>query len=91
MADDFAAALRAEKVGERSSDGTWTCECGGKFLTDLDLYMHRRHAATHQRCSLCDGRGCENGCGRDGGCEDAHSGPASHKVCSKCRGSGKES
>ena len=47
MADDFAAALRAEKVGERNDDGSWTCECGLTFVGYIDLYMHRRYDARH--------------------------------------------
>lgn len=40
-------------------------------------------------CPTCYGAACEEGCGLVGGhCEMAHSGPASHKVCRTCGGSG---
>lgn len=40
-------------------------------------------------CPTCDGEGCEEGCGRRGGCDDAYSGPDSHKTCRSCRGWGR--
>lgn len=45
---------------------------------------------TDDWCSLCGGNGCEYGCGhRYHGCKSAHLGPNSHRICRKCRGSGR--
>ncbi len=46
--------------------------------------------AENDKCTLCMGDGCEYGCARggDGGCEMAHAGPDSHRVCMRCGGSG---
>lgn len=41
-------------------------------------------------CSLCGGNGCEYGCGHKyGGCQSAYLGPDSHRICHKCKGSGR--
>lgn len=43
------------------------------------------------KCKLCNGHACEEGCGLRGqGCEMAFSGPDSHKICTRCHGSGIE-
>ena len=41
-------------------------------------------------CPLCQGDACEHGCGQGGKkwCEHANSGPDSHRVCNRCKGSG---
>lgn len=40
----------------------------------------------YPECPLCDGQGCEEGCGT---CEMAYAGPDSHKVCTRCGGRGR--
>lgn len=42
---------------------------------------------TNDNCGLCGGTACEEMCGR---CEMAYAGPDSHRVCSRCRGSGRD-
>lgn len=34
-------------------------------------------------CTVCDGNGCEEGCGN---CEMVYAGPDSHRVCRNCGG-----
>lgn len=38
-------------------------------------------------CEQCNGAGCEENCGR---CEMAYAGPDSHRVCTRCGGTGAE-
>lgn len=56
-----------------------------------DVVPLRRPAVSPpaQSCPLCSGNGCEEWCGRRGGCEMAYAGPDSHKVCRACGGTGR--
>ena len=63
---------------DNAFDAVITSPCWGSRMADS-------HDA-QERCSVCGGRGCEEGCGT---CEYVNAGPDSHKVCRACGGAGR--
>ena len=80
----------------KNERGAWCVLIDGAVVSDHSTRdaaatAARRHPSrttVHDSCPRCDGNGCEEGCGRRGGCEMVHAGPDSHKVCALCNGAG---
>lgn len=67
-----------------------------RHVTEMDCpvscpdHEHTLEEMGLEICGLCQGDACEDGCGRGGRsrCEQSNSGPDSHRVCNRCKGSG---
>jgi len=83
----FAGRGQCSSTWQEADDEHWT-RLHRVVAAGLDALAAALEEVTDDpRCSLCQGRGCEEGCGQ---CEMAYAGPDSHKVCGRCKGMGRE-
>lgn len=82
-------------AGRQTEIATWVARrnVGARQISALFNESHRTAERTApepiDHCSLCGGNACEYSCGPRTGCRHKHDGPDSHRVCGRCKGSGR--